>query len=1443
MARARPSSPADPLDRILGDAPALQALRAQIRHLARFDALGSAAVPTVLLQGETGTGKGLVARVIHDSGPRASGPFIAVNGAAIPETLLEAELFGVEAGAFTDAKHAKPGLFEAASGGTLFLDEIDALPFALQGKCLTAIEDKRLRRVGAVVERPVDIKLIAATQVALNRQVQAGHFRADLYHRLAVVVLALPPLRERGDDIVVLARTLLQQYGTAYGVGPQRLSQAAEAWLVGQPWPGNVRELSHLLERVALLETAMLIGPASLERLCLAPPPPEASAVSLEASSPGEPRPEAERLAEALRQSGGNLAAAARLLGMSRGGLRHRLHRYQMTQTPPQPPAHVEQEAGEGEPARPSSPAAPTLGSDGREEQAVLSSSLVEEGQGEQVSRRPDERPASLRRGSSVELAAGWVPKPVAVLAIAATWPEPSETAARPFEPWTVASHWEQLVAEKVAGFGGVILQGSTSLLLAAFGLPQTLEQLPQRAMQAALAIRRAADEVSALADAMDGPVVRLAGHLGTLLVAQEAGDAPSRWLALGETLALPVRLLGHAAPGEMLVSPEMGALVEGWCDVQARQVALQGGQSGPHGEYTLVGTRPRGSRLAMPGRRPLSPFVGRKQALATLCDRVGQVAEGYGQLVGVIGDPGVGKSRLCHEFVRGTLGPPWVTMEGWGNAYDRDTPYQPIIDLLTHYFRLDDWADRPTIRDRVTAQLCLLDPSFVPTLAAFLTLFDVPVDDPLWQALEAPQRRRRTLDAVTRLLIRESQRQPLLLVIENLHWIDRETQALLDCLVDSLPTARVLLLVTYRPEYQHGWGGKSYYSQLRLDPLPRESAYVFLDALLGDDATLDPLKSHLHERTQGNPFFLEESVRALAETQTLVGTPGAYRLAQSPPRLQVPSSVQAVLAARIDRLPAAEKHILQAAAVIGREVPWALLRAIAEVPEEGLRLSLTHLQGAEFLYETSLFPDVVYTFTHALTHEVAYGSLIHARRRALHARIVEAIEVLYPEHLVGQVDRLAYHAYRGEVWDKTLCYGHQAGEKAWSRGAYREAMTSFEQALEALDHLPEHPDAGLLGIELRRRIGSVLSLVGEHQRSLTLLGEAEARARQRDDRARLGQVLARVVSVRRIVGDFEGALAAGREALALAARLGDHALHVHLAYRLGQLYASRGDYGRAAAVLRGNVETLARGAHGHTRDWCIASQAWLAEVLGLRGAFVEGRRHGEEALRLVMGDGPWYGDAPIAVRARLGALYGTQGDLPAAIWVFEEGLALCRASDDKAVLGRMLGGLGEAYAHTGRVAEGLALLEEAHRHDRYTGAVGGGYVTRLRQLSAVYLLAGCVDAARQHACQALDLARQQQARGDEAQALFQLGAVQAHASPPHVQQAESDYRQALDLAQELGMRPLMAHCHRGLGALYAQIGQQEQARAELTTAIDLYRAMEMTFWLPQAEAALAHIG
>ena len=332
-----------------------------------------------------------------------------------------------------------------------------------------------------------------------------------------------------------------------------------------------------------------------------------------------------------------------------------------------------------------------------------------------------------------------------------------------------------------------------------------------------------------------------------------------------------------------------------------------------------------------------------------------------------------------------------------------------------------------------------------------------MPVEDRRWEGLDPPQRRQRTLDALKRLLLRESQVQPLLVVFEDLHWIDAETQAVLDRLVESLPTARLLLLVNYRPEYRHDWGGRTYYRQLRLDPLAPENATALLDTLLGGDAGLEPLKRLSSRGPKATPSSSRRACGASRDDGVLAGERGAYRLVKAPETVQVPATVQAILAARIDRLPPEDKALLQTASVVGTDVPYRARGRSPDVPtDDAAPTGSARLQAAEFLYETSLFPDAEYTFKHALTHEVAYGSLLQDRRRALHARAVEAIEGLYPERLTEQVERLAHHALQGEVWAKAVTYLRQAGVKATARSAYREAATGFEQALAALPHLPE---------------------------------------------------------------------------------------------------------------------------------------------------------------------------------------------------------------------------------------------------------------------------------------------------------------------------------------------------------------------------------------------------
>jgi tetratricopeptide (TPR) repeat protein len=504
------------------------------------------------------------------------------------------------------------------------------------------------------------------------------------------------------------------------------------------------------------------------------------------------------------------------------------------------------------------------------------------------------------------------------------------------------------------------------------------------------------------------------------------------------------------------------------------------------------------------------------------------------------------------------------------------------------------------------------------------------------------------------------------------------------------------------------------------------------------------------------------------------------------------------------------------------------------------LQRGIAHLQAAEFLYETRLFPEPDYTFKHALTHEVAYGSLLLERRRVLHARIVEALEALAPDRMAEQVERLAHHALRGEVWDKAVTYCQQAGARAArSRAAFSAALGYFDQALQALARLPDHNDTRGIAIDLRLAFGTPLYALGKFGRWLALLGEAEGLARAFDDRARLGWVLANIGQVRRTTGDLDGAMAACRQALALAVEIDDGALQRLTSRYLGLVYNAIGDFSRAAALLRQNVEAGAPEPGTYSTDVWLQSQAWLARILGTLGAFAEGQRHGAEAIRLATLVGQ--GATPIIAHGCLGLLYLAQGDLEPAIRVLEPGLALCRASGNRAWLRTIGAGLGYASALQGRLAEGRALLEEAISENLQTGALQD-HASRVAWLSEVCRLAGRNEEAWQHARQALDLARQQKERGNEALALHQLGVVLAHADPPDVVQAEAYCQQALALAEALGMRPLQAHCHLGLGTFYATTGQRQQARTALSAAIDLYQAMDMTLWLPQAEAALTQV-
>jgi class 3 adenylate cyclase/tetratricopeptide (TPR) repeat protein len=756
---------------------------------------------------------------------------------------------------------------------------------------------------------------------------------------------------------------------------------------------------------------------------------------------------------------------------------------------------------------------------------------------------------------------------------------------------------------DAVHRFEGTVNQVLGDGIMALFGAPLAHEDHALRACYAALAMQAALRAYTDEVRRTHGLELRIRVGLnaGEVVVRTIRNDLHMDYSAVGETTHLAARMEQLATPGTIRITAATLHLVEGLIRVNALGPVPVKGLTEPVEVYEVVGASPVRWRFPAAVARGLTRFVRRETELAALQHAMERAGAGHGQVVSVMGEAGVGKSRLVYEFVHSHHTRGWLVLESASVSYGKATPYFPVIDLLKRYAHVEERDDARTIRAKMTGQVLTLDAALQETIPALLALLEALPEDSPFQQLDPPQRRQRTLDALKRLLLRESQAQPLLLVFEDLHWIDAETQALLDSLVESLPTARLLLLVNYRPEYQHGWGSKTYYTQLRLDPLPSVGTSEVLQALLGDDPSLAPLKPLMIARTEGNPFFLEESVRTLVETGVLVGEPGAYRLAQALPTIHVPATVQAVLAARIDRLPPEEKRLLQTGAVIGTEVSLPLLEAIAELPEAALHRDLAHLQAAEFLYETRLFPDHEYTFKHALTHEVAYGSLLQERRRALHARIVEALEALAGERVAEQVERLTHHALRGEVWDKALVYCRQAGEKAMARSAYREAVGYFEQALSALPHLPKQRNMIEQAIDLRFALRSALLPSGDLGRILANLREAESLAATLDDPRRLGQVSLFLSLHFHAMGAYDHAIATAQRALAFATPSVDVVLHALANHYLGLAYQAQGNYRRAIDCLKQTVASLE--GHGATSAWARLSCPSCFPVPDLPGA------------------------------------------------------------------------------------------------------------------------------------------------------------------------------------------------------------------------------------------------
>jgi predicted ATPase/class 3 adenylate cyclase len=899
-----------------------------------------------------------------------------------------------------------------------------------------------------------------------------------------------------------------------------------------------------------------------------------------------------------------------------------------------------------------------------------------------------------------------------------------------------------QLMIEAVHRYGGYVAQSTGDGIFALFGAPIAHEDHPQRALHAALAmqeeLRRYADRLRA-----EGKIpveARVGVNTGEVVVRTIETGGHTEYTPVGHVTNLAARMQTAAPPGSIAASEATQRLCEGYFEFRALGPTAVKGLNAPVEVYQVVRAGPLRTHFQLAARRGLTKFVGREREMAAMAGVLEQARAGHGQIVAAVGEAGAGKSRLMYEF-KTAIPDECKVLEAYSVSHGKASAWLPVIELLYDYFGIEDADDKAQRRDKIERRLGALDPALkdaLPLLHTLMGLHEGP--DPIAQ-MDAQIKRRRTLDAIKRIIVRESLNQPIVVIFEDLHWIDGETQALLDLLSDSIANARVLLLVNYRPEYRHEWGNKSHYVQIGLKPLGRESAEELLTALLKDAIELRPLKRLIIEKTEGNPFFIEEMVQALFDEGVLVRN-GTVKVARSLSQLRLPPTVQGVLAARIDRLPAEQKELLQTLAVMGRESPLGLIRNVTSLAEGEPERMLLDLQAGEFIYEQPALTDVEYVFKHALTQEVAYNSLLMERRKLLHERSGQAVESMFAEQLDDHLGELARHYSRSDNVIKAVEYLGRAGQQALQRSAHADAISSLNAAIVLIERLPDSPERVQRELRLQLALGPAsiaakgyaapeVELAFTRARELcerlgdppelfpALLGmyyvhflRAELRtahelAENLQRRAQGAHDPALLLLAQCALGQISyqmGELLLARKHLEMAISLYDRDRHRTLAFRYAGVDAGVRCLSYTASTLsslgypdqalkRGNeAVALAQAlSHPHSLVYAESFVGWVRLSRGEARASQEGAER-MMALSTEHGFTLW-----LALATNLhGAALAAQGRNEEGIAQMEEGLAATAATGAKMARPGLLNLLAGACMRTGRLDNGLAALMEA---------------------------------------------------------------------------------------------------------------------------------------------------
>ena len=999
-----------------------------------------------------------------------------------------------------------------------------------------------------------------------------------------------------------------------------------------------------------------------------------------------------------------------------------------------------------------------------------------------------------------------------------------------------------RIMIEAVKRYDGYVVQSTGDGIFALFGAPAAYEDHPQRGLYAALQMQRELLEYGErrVAGGHAALEARVGVNTGEVVVRIVETGGRAEYTPIGHTTNLAARLQTIAPAGSIAVSDGTRKLIEGYFETRALGPTAFRGISEATEVYEVTGLGPLRTHFELSTMRGLTRFVGRERELEQIRRALELAISGQGQMVAVVAEAGTGKSRLYYEF-KAALPAGCRVLEAYSVSHGKASAWLPVLELLRKYFGLADAEDAAARREKVRATLAALEPALQDTLPYLFNLLGIVEGaDPIAQ-MDPQIKRQRTLDAIKRIVVHESWRQPLIVIFEDLHWIDEQTQALLDLLTDSIANARVLLLVNYRPEYRHEWSNKSHYVQIGLQPLGRESAAELLAALLGDAVELQPLKRLIVERTGGNPFFIEEMVQALFDEGALVRN-GVMKVTRSLSQLRLPATVQGILAARIDRLSAEQKELLQTMAVIGREAPRALITTMTGTAAAPLERMLGELRAAEFIYEQSATGDIEYVFKHALTQEVAYNSLLIERRKQLHERAGQALEAIFAEQLDDHLTQLAHHYSHSDNTDKAVEYLGRAGQQALQRAAHADAIRNLTAALELLQRLPDGPERIQRELPLQFAIGPALIAVKGW--GAPEMERAFARARelcsQLGDPPELFPALLGLGGTHMVRGEMRAAEEMAHQLLQLAERAGDPHLLLWAHSQIAMVSFHRGDQ-----LLAREHSKIAIGLYDSERDATRRYMGVDVSVVDLSYGFwiLWHLGYAEQALK--MSREACELAAALAHPDSIAFAVGYQCSL---CWLRAETAAVKKLAEGQVVLCTEYGlatflaaanfYLGWAMAMQGRGTDGIARIQESIAAQRATG------FAMLRPTNLAMLAEACLEANRFD--DSLSTLAEALATAEENEEYCHLpelhrlrGEVLLKQNDSNVAEARACFERAIEIARKQSAKSWELRATMSLARLLKRQGRREEARAMLAEIYNWFTEGFDTADLKDAKALL----